>query len=60
VSTVTITDFDTPARVEHAVFGDELVPLTDAAIHALSINAQLLALGDVARSGRPVPSSTAA
>jgi len=46
---VTITDFDTADLVGHVVFGDELVPLTDAAIRALSINAQLLALGEIAR-----------
>lgn len=49
MSTVTITDFDTADLVGHVVFGDELVPLTDAAIRALSINAQLLALGEIAR-----------
>jgi hypothetical protein len=50
VSTVTITDFDTSDRVEHVVFGNELVPLADAAIHALSVNAQLLALGEDSRA----------
>jgi hypothetical protein len=43
VSTVKILDFDTTNPVEHIVFGDELVPLSDAAIHALSLNAQALA-----------------
>jgi hypothetical protein len=52
VSTVIITDFDTSQRVEHVVFGDELVALSDAAIHALSINAQLLAIADRAHAGR--------
>jgi hypothetical protein len=57
VSLVKIIDFDTSDRVEHVVFGDELVPLTDAAIHALSVNAQLLALGEL---GRPAASETPA
>jgi hypothetical protein len=48
VSSLTITDFETSDRVEHAVFGGELVPLTDAAIRALSLNAELLALGAAA------------
>ncbi len=47
-----IIDFDTPDRVEHVVFGDELVPLTAEAIHALSLNAQLLAIGETARATR--------
>ena len=54
---MTITDFNAADGVEHVVFGDELVPLTDAAIHALSINAQLLALGEF---GRPAASQAAA
>ncbi len=49
-----IIDFDTPDRVEHVVFGDELVPLTAEAIHALSLNAQLLAIGETVRAaGEP-------
>ena len=52
VSTVKIIDFDTPDRVEHVVFGDELVPLTAEAVHALSLNAQLLASGETIRAAR--------
>ena len=49
-----IIDFDTPDRVEHVVFGDELVPLNAEAIHALSFNAQLLAIGETAQAtGEP-------
>jgi hypothetical protein len=46
VDTVKILDFDTTNPVDQVVFGDELVPLSDAAIHALSLNAQALAFHD--------------
>jgi hypothetical protein len=35
-----------PARRVHVVFGEEHVPLSEAAIHALAVDAQLLATAD--------------
>jgi hypothetical protein len=43
MSTVKIPDFDTTNSVDHVVSGDELVPLSGSAIHALSLNAEALA-----------------
>ena len=41
-----ITDFDTSGLDEFVVFGGRLLPLTPESIHALSLNAQQLAIGE--------------
>lgn len=54
-----IVDIDTTNPVDHVVFGDELVRLSDSAIHALSLNAQALAFHGECTAAAPAEDTAA-